>query len=87
MSDIVDYSARAFPAWPTGRVIILTVLCKRIEGTFKAYAAIVPMNTADTDPDYENACIWVQSNGNQLLFEEAKAIFHKLKEPGVGYAT
>lgn len=97
MSEIVDYSARsfpvatstgpAFPMNPIGRAIILTVLCKRTEGTFKAYTGIVPNETADWDPEYENACLWVQANGTQIRFEEAKAIFGRLNLAGVRYAA
>lgn len=86
MSEIVDYSARAFPTPTGGQMIFLAVLTLRQEGTYKAYAAIVPDNSEMNGPDYENACAWTQRKGSPLLPDDAKALFRKLQVAGSRYA-
>jgi hypothetical protein len=80
MSEIADFDAKRYPLAFTERgQIVLTVLCKRIEGTFKAYAAIVP-DVSLSDPHYLSVKPWVQNNGNPLRFKEAQAIWAQLVE-------
>ena len=74
MSEIVDFDVKAYPSYPAGQVVLLTVLTQRIEGTFKAYAAIVPDNSK-ADPLYRGTINWARSNGNPLRYEDAARIF------------
>jgi hypothetical protein len=75
MSEIVHTDAKRYPLFATERgMVLLTVLTRRTEGKFKAYAAIVP-DVSATDPDYNSVKTWVQANGNALLFREAHAIW------------
>ena len=82
MSEIQAFDAQAFPAMVDGRLasmILLTVLVSRIEGTVKAYAAIVP-DTSRLDPQYRGPAQWVKANGSPLRFKEAAAIFPGLTQ-------
>lgn len=76
MSQIVEYDAKCYPALASngGGMILLTVLVKRIEGTYKAYAGIVPDNSR-ADPQYETVLGWVAQNGAKVPYEQAKVIF------------
>jgi hypothetical protein len=75
MSEIIEHDAKAYPvAFTERRHVLLTVLTKRIEGTFKAYAAIVP-DVSKTDSEYMSVKPWVQSNGNPLRYAEAREIW------------
>jgi hypothetical protein len=81
MSQIVGYSARRYPTIvdnPLG-FVVLSVLCKRVEGTYKVYSAIVPDNSV-ADPHYEGFVMWVQRFGNPARFVEARMNFPSLKE-------
>jgi hypothetical protein len=76
-SKIIDVVANSYPALSHidgSTAILLTVLVLRIEGTKKAYAAIVPDNSR-ADPDYSEVREWVKSNGNPLRYEQAKLIW------------
>jgi hypothetical protein len=76
LSQIVEINAKSYPAMELGGagLILLTVLVKRIEGTFKAYAGIVPDNSR-ADPHYEDCRGWVAQNGAKVPYEHAKFIF------------
>jgi hypothetical protein len=81
MSEIIDFDAKRYPEMASeySGHVLLTVLTKRIEGTFKAYAAIVP-DVSIKDPSYISVSPWVRSNGNPLRFKEAHAIWAHLSE-------
>lgn len=77
MSEIQAFDARAFPAQQGAELataILLTILVKRIEGTVKAYAGIVP-DTSRQDPQYREPAKWIRANGAPLRFNEARAIW------------
>lgn len=78
--NIIDIHAASFPAFglPEPTSIILSVLVKRIEGTVKAYAGIVPDNSRK-DPDYEEVREMVAARGNPLRYREAVMIWPSLK--------
>ena len=79
MSKIVGISPRSFPTPDGATAIVLTILVHRVEGTFKAYAAIVPDNSL-ADPDYAGQLDFVKENGNPLRFAEAKINFPSLQQ-------
>lgn len=86
MSEIQGFDARAYPSpmrrgedSPAETAILLTVLVKRIEGTVKAYAGIVP-DTSRQDPRYRAPAEWVRRNGNPLRYAEAARIWPGLTE-------
>lgn len=81
-SEIQAFDARSFPALVDGRLgimILLTILVKRIEGTVKAYSAIVP-DTSRDDPQYRGPAQWVKANGSPLRYREAIAVWPGLEE-------
>lgn len=81
MNNIQDFDARRYPmpeGEAIGGAILLTVLVKRIEGTVKAYAGIVP-DTSRADPAYVAGCKWVHKNGNPLSYREAVKIWPGLE--------
>ena len=78
-SKIIDIDVKSYPCHglhPT--MILLTVLVQRVEGTFKAYAAIVP-DTSRDDPNYEKIRPWVHSHGNPVRAEQAERIWPDVK--------
>jgi hypothetical protein len=81
-SEVQAFNARSFPSprgEEIGTMILLTILVQRIEGTVKAYSAIVP-DTSRDDPQYRGPAQWVRKNGSPLRFKEAKAIWPGLEE-------
>lgn len=85
-SEIQGFDARAYPSpmrrgedSPPENAILLTVLVKRIEGTVKAYAGIVP-DTSRQDPRYRAPAAWVRENGVPLRYAEAARIWPGLTE-------
>lgn len=81
-SQIEGFDAKSFPAWaaddPGATLILLTVLVRRIEGTVKAYAGIVP-DTSRQDPYFRAPAEWVRAKGNPLRHREAAAIWPGLE--------
>lgn len=80
--EIQAFDARSYPTpmgEEIGTMIVLTVLVSRIEGTIKAYSAIVP-DTSRDDPQYRGPAQWVRKNGAPLRFSEARAIWPGLEE-------
>ena len=82
-SKIIDIDSRRYPSLSLDADgakgdILLTVLVKRIEGTFKAYAALVPDNSRE-DPHYKRTAPWVLQHGNALREDEATRLFHYCK--------
>lgn len=78
---IQSYDARSFPTPKgdeVGHMILLTILVERIEGTVKAYSAIVP-DTSRDDPHYTQISQWVKKNGNPLSWREALRIWPNLE--------
>lgn len=73
-SKIIDYNASSYPMLGNDSVILLTVLTKRIEGTYKAYAGIVRDNSLN-DPNYTTGLEWVKAHGNPVHEEIAKILF------------
>lgn len=81
-SEIQAFDARSFPSLKgeeIGTMILLTILVQRVEGTVKAYAAIVP-DTSRDDPQYRGPAQWVRKNGAPLRYREARAIWPDLEE-------
>lgn len=78
--NIIDIHAASFPAFglPAPTSIILSVLVKRVEGTVKAYAGIVPDNSRK-DPNYKAVRDMVAARGNPLKYREAVIIWPSLK--------
>jgi hypothetical protein len=79
--SVQAFDARSFPALVDGRLgtmILLTILVERIEGTVKAYSAIVP-DTSRADPSYTQISQWVKANGNPLSWREAQRIWPNLE--------
>ncbi len=77
-SEIVGFDAKRYEAkLPDGAeagMILLTVLVKRVEGTHKAYAAIVP-DVSRADHAYDSFKGWVQANGSPLRYMQAVQIW------------
>ncbi len=81
MSEVQAFAARSYPSpqgEEVGNMILLTVLVKRVEGTVKAYAAIVP-DTSRQDPQYRAPAQWVRKNGNPLSYREAVKVWPGLE--------
>lgn len=76
MSEIVGKQALAYPSpvADNGQMVLLYVLCKRVEGTFKAYAAIVPDDSLN-DPTYSKVVGWVQRYGSPVRHADACKLF------------
>jgi hypothetical protein len=76
MSTIASIVAHAYPSpvAENGQMVMLYVLCQRIEGTFKVYAGIVPDNSIN-DPKYLKSREWVQRHGAPLRYAEAARLF------------
>ena len=76
MNEIIGFDAKALPAngVPFPTMVLLTVLVRRVEGTHKAYQAIVPDNSR-RDHLYLEQRDWVASFGNPLRFEDARRIW------------
>lgn len=79
MSEIVGKSIKAYPCpgldgEPGKQMVVLTLLLKRVEGTMKAYAAIVPDNSI-ADPDYRGVLEFVKRFGSPLRYEDAKRLW------------
>lgn len=75
--NIIGIDAKSYPSlshMDGTTEILLAVLVRRIEGTVKAYAAIVP-DVSLNDPDYSTTREWVARNGNPLRFSEAQSIW------------
>ena len=79
MSTIVNYNACRYPTPDGAGLVVLAVLCKRVEGTFKVYAGIV-FDVSIEDRDYEKYKSWVQASGNPLRYKEAICHFPSLVE-------
>jgi hypothetical protein len=79
MSKIINYNANRYPTPNGSGLVVLAVLCERIEGTFKVYAAIVP-DVSTSDPDYDSYKSWVQKSGHPLRYKEAICHFPFLRE-------
>jgi hypothetical protein len=81
MSEVQAFDARRYPmpeGEEIGGAVLLTVLVKRVEGTVKAYAAIVP-DTSRQDPQYREPGQWVRRNGNPLSYREAIKVWPGLE--------
>ncbi len=79
--NIIGIDAKSYPSlthMEGTTEILLTVLVRRIEGTVKAYAAIVP-DTSRVDRDYSASREWVARHGNPLRFSEAQSIWPSIK--------
>ena len=86
MSQIIAFEALRYPCFGGDHeaMVLLTILVKRVEGTVKAYAGIVPDDSRE-DPSYSKMKPYVQVHGAPLRYREAKAIWPDLKDKE--YAT
>lgn len=72
MSTIVGDSVRTYPISTGKQMLVLAILVRRIEGTFKAYAGIIE-DTSTEEPDYRKRnAEWITHQGTPLRYEEAK---------------
>ena len=90
MSEVISIDVKTLPlccaqgraAWCdydfSDTAVILTVLIKRVEGTYKAYQAIVP-DSSQQDCQYSVEKVWVAKYGNKLSWREANTIWPELK--------
>ena len=76
MSEIIGTRADAYPSpvAGNGQMVLLHVLVKRIEGTYKVYTGIVPDNSI-ADPQYLNSREWVKAHGAPMRWNKAIEMF------------
>jgi hypothetical protein len=79
-SKIVGIDAKRYPVPPdpVNGMVLLTILVARVEGSYKAYAAIVPDNSIN-DPRYSDVTEFVIHHGNPISEKQAISIWPSIK--------
>ena len=74
--EIIGFDAKSFPAAGIEHqtMVLLTVLVRRVEGTHKAYQAIVPDHSR-RDHLYLEQRDWVAKHGHALRYADAARIW------------